>query len=95
MNKKANTLLFVLGATVFNVITAVACILLLFILLSFITSRLNAGQDFIFPVSFIGGIVASFFVYRAVIKIIIKKIDAEKYFDPLFVNRNFKKPPQS
>ena len=94
MNKKANTLLFILGATAFNVIAAVACIILLYILFSIISSRLGIGQDWVFPVSFLGGIVASFFIYRAVLKLVTGKIDMEKHFDPLFVNRNFKKNRQ-
>ena len=94
MNKKVNTLLFILGATAFNVISAVAGIILLYILFSIIASKLGIGPDWVFPVSFLGGIVASFFIYRAVLKLVTKKIDMEKHFDPIFVNRNFKRNQQ-
>ena len=93
MNKKVNTLLFILAATIFNIILAVSCIILLFILITFIVSRFfpGLGQDWCFPLCFIAGIVISFFIYRIIIKFITKKIDLEKYLDPLFVKTNIKK----
>jgi hypothetical protein len=36
------------------------------------------------PVMFFISIVASFFIYRWVIKLLIKKVAMEKYFDPIF-----------
>ena len=93
MNKKVNTLLFILGATVFNVLLAVSLIILLFILLLFIVNRFfpSIGQDWIFPLSFLAGIVISFIVYRLVLKLLAKKIDLEKYLDPIFVKTNIRK----
>jgi predicted permease len=39
------------------------------------------------PVIIIGAIVLSFFLYRFILKLIMKKIDLEKYFDPIFGRR--------
>jgi hypothetical protein len=39
------------------------------------------------PVFFAGAIAASFFTYKLAIKILMKKVDMEKYFDPIFVRR--------
>ena len=86
MNKKTNTLLFILGGTVFNVLTTVLCFLLLLVLYSSVLASLlpeNSGAWMI-PIAFIASIVASFFIYRLAIKLLMKKIDIEKYFDPIF-----------
>jgi len=93
MNKKLNTVLFILGATVFNVIVAVIS----FILLAIVYARYifpiisPTGQSWGFTLIFIASIAVSIFVYRIVIKALLEKFDIEKYFDPLFVKRNLKK----
>jgi membrane protein implicated in regulation of membrane protease activity len=89
MNKKANTLLFILGATVFNILVTVLCfILLLVVYAKFIMTHLpESGQSWGFPLLFIVAIVLSFLVYRLVLKLLLKKIDANKYFDPIFGRR--------
>ena len=90
MNKKFNTFLFVIGATLFNILCVVVCFILLTILydrllMNIIPAESQAwGFSFIFMVS----IVFSFIIYRFVIKFLVKKIDLEKYFDPIFVRRN-------
>ena len=86
MNKKTNTLLFILGGTIFNILTTVICFLLLLVLYSSVLAPLlpeNSGA-WMLPISFIAAIVASFFIYRLAIKLLMKKIDIEKYFDPIF-----------
>jgi hypothetical protein len=37
-----------------------------------------------FPIIFIGAIAMSFVVYRIVLKQLLKRINVEKYFDPIF-----------
>jgi len=93
MNKKVNTLLFILGGTLFNVIIAVAAIILLYILFTVICNRIFPGvsQEWCFPASFIAGIVLSFFACRVMLKFVTKKVDLEKYLDPLFVRTNIKR----
>lgn len=91
MNKKANTALFILGATLINMIM----IFLLFFILIFIASRLfpEPGQStaqIIFLVIFITSIAGSFFIYNQLIKWLTKKIDMEKYFHPIFRPRKKK-----
>ena len=82
MNKKANTLLFVLGATLFNIITTIACIFGLGLL---IIPRIPAeGQGWSLIIIFIGAIALSFVIYRFILKFLMKKIDVDKYFDPIF-----------
>jgi len=92
MNKKLNTILFILGATVFNVIIAIIS----FILLALIYARFilpiipPSGQSWGITLILIASIAVSIFVYRFVIKALIAKFDIEKYFDPLF-GKQFKK----
>jgi uncharacterized membrane protein (DUF485 family) len=92
MSKKTNTLWFILGATVFNILVTIVVFLVLMVLYArFLASRL--GEDSAawgLPVIFIAAIVLSFFVYRVILKQVMKKVDMEKHFDPIFGPR---KPP--
>jgi len=89
MNKKANTALFILGATVFNVMITVLSFLLLLLLYEKILSQFlpQGVRDWEFPIIFIAAIAISFFVYKFALGFLIKKIDVEKYFDPLINTR--------
>jgi amino acid transporter len=91
MNKKANTWIFILCATVFNILLTVACFLLLFLLFfGVIVPRFNLAENVVtigMIVVFVGAIAASFFIYKFVLSIISKKIDMEEYFDPLFARK--------
>jgi drug/metabolite transporter (DMT)-like permease len=88
MNRKVNTLLFVLGATVFNILITV----IVFVILFFVCIRLlpeNVAGNAL-PFIFIGALIASFFLYNKILKIVTAKIDMEKYFDPIFKIRRKK-----
>ena len=89
MNKKIKTLLFILGATVFNIITTAVCFVILLVFYSRVLfSRLpEAVTAWMMPAFFIISIVVSFLVYRFAVKIMTKKVDMEKHFDPIFGRR--------
>jgi hypothetical protein len=91
MNKKVNTLLFILGATVFNiVITVLSFFILLFIYAKLVMKLLpQEAQSWSFPLLFIAAIVISFFVYKLVLGFFIYKFNVEKYFDPI-LNARYK-----
>jgi phosphoglycerol transferase MdoB-like AlkP superfamily enzyme len=93
MNKKVNTILFILGATLFNVIVAiVSFLILLLVYAKFLIPIIpQSGYSWVFTLIFLASIAISIFVYRAVLKYFQKKIDIERYFDPLFVKNNFRK----
>jgi len=93
MNKKVNTLLFVLGATIFNVIVAVIFFILFTVLFSmFIIPHIpESAQIWGVSLVFLAAIAASFIIYRFVLKFLMAKIDMEKYFDPIFGKKNIKK----
>jgi membrane protein YdbS with pleckstrin-like domain len=85
MNKKVNTLLFVLGATVFNILLTIVIFIVLFLLcVKFMPSDVASGA---LPFVFIASLVASFFAYNAMLKFVTTKVDMDKYFDPIFKNR--------
>lgn len=91
MSKKTNTLLFILGATAFNILTTIICFLLLLVVYArFVIPYLQGAgvseeaQAWGFPIVFVGAIVLSFILYRIILKQIMKKYDLEKYFDPIF-----------
>ena len=89
MNKKANTIFFILGATLFNVIVAIVSFILLLLLYSrFFTGQ---GQEWVLLFIFIASLAISFIAYRYALKYLMNKIDVDKYFDPLFVRRNIKR----
>jgi hypothetical protein len=89
MNKRINTLLFILGATAFNVII----IVVIFLGLTFLYGKLimplipEAVYSWGFVVVILASIAVSFVAYRILFKYLLKKIDVDKYFDPLFVRR--------
>ncbi|WP_461257110.1 leader peptide processing enzyme [Treponema sp. R80B11-R83G3] len=93
MNKKVNTILFILGATLFNTIVAVVSFIILFLLYAkfLIPVIPQSGYSWAFTLIFIAAIAISILVYRVVLKHFINKINVEQYFDPLFVKRNLKK----
>ena len=86
MNKKVNTVLFVLGATVVNIIVMLAILTLGLLAVSrLIPADSSAGlSQVLFIVVFVVAIAGSFFAYNKLIKFIARKIDMDKYFDPIF-----------
>jgi hypothetical protein len=89
MSKKTNTLLFMLGATLFNILITVLCFMgLLVLYVRFIMQFLpENGQAWGFPILFIAAIALSFVIYRLTLKLLLKKVDVERYFDPIFSGR--------
>ena len=86
MNKKVNTVLFLLGATVFNLLVIFILIVLFLVLISVVfRESLNPTVLSIsMKLVFIGSIAASFFIYGRVVKWLQRRIDMDKYFMPLF-----------
>ena len=93
MNKKVNTLLFILCATLFNVLIALLSFtVLLFLYVKFLLTLIpESGRFWGFILIFLAAVAISFFVYRVILKYLMKKVDVEKYFDPFFVRRNVRR----
>ncbi len=84
MGKKINTLLFMIGATIFNIVLTIA----LFLLLLVVAVRLLKVGDGAMPIVMglisllsIGG---SFLIYGFIVQRLNKKYAMEKYLAPLF-----------
>lgn len=86
MNKKANTVLFVLGATLVNILMMILVFLVLFILFARFLAPVippTIGQFAILAL-FIIAMIATYFLYHRLVVFLQSRIDMEKYFDPIF-----------
>lgn len=90
MNKKVNTLIFILIATVFNVVLMGLLVgggfLLASAFLSQDTLQSPVGPYVLLFIA-VAGIVLSFIIYGQVIKFANKKWHLEDYIDPIIGNR--------
>jgi hypothetical protein len=95
MNKKVNTMLFILGATLFNILVTVLCFaLLLFLYAKLLMPLLPEGSPmWALPILFVGSIIVSFVAYRFVLQFLVKKIQLDKYFEPI-ISRRPPRPPR-
>ncbi len=93
MSKKTNSVLFILIATVVNILITLLCLFILLVVYARFIAPLLPAESTAWgvPIIFVGAIVLSFLIYRAGIKFFSKKIDIEKHFDPLFGRR---RPPR-
>ena len=97
MNKKANTLLFVLGATIFNILCTLLFLVIGLVLISRLLSedaQESVGQ-ILFIVVFFAAIGGTFFIYHKLMKYFSKKVDFDKYFHPIFRPGKKPNPPKS
>ncbi len=91
MNKKANTALFIIGATLLNMLLIFLFIFLFIILAGLLFPNPSEGAvQVMFLMIFILAMGGSFGVYHLIIKLISKKIDMDKYFHPVFRPRRRK-----
>ncbi len=85
--------MFLLVATLFNVVITVACFVLLLVLYGRLLAPILPQETAAIglPIVFIAAIVLSFVIYRYALKAFTRRFEAEKYFDPLFKSR---RPPK-
>jgi len=86
MNKKVNTALFIIGATIGNIL-----VMILLVIVGFVIVRLALGPNANSQVAtgltllvFFVAIAGSFFIYHQIVKLVTKHVDMEKYFHPIF-----------
>ncbi|MDC7232291.1 MAG: leader peptide processing enzyme [Spirochaetales bacterium] len=86
MNKKLNTVLFMIGGTILNILLMLA----LFVLFLFLGNKVLTPETasnikmlvFLLIIGF--SVVGSFFLYSRIVKFITKKWNLEEYMHPLF-----------
>jgi membrane protein implicated in regulation of membrane protease activity len=90
MNKKLNTIFFILGATLFNMLVTILTFLLLLLCYAKFLMHLlpPEANTWAFPVMFFGSLAVSFIVYRYTLRFLLKKKKKKKYFDPLFIRKH-------
>lgn len=89
MTKKQNTLVFLLVATIANIVLILALLILFTI-----------GGGFLFkekigtalPFLFIAAIIAGMMIYQKAVKFVVKKFNLEEKMDPLFRTRGRRNP---
>jgi len=90
MNKKLNTLLFLLVGTIVNIGIMLILLILFLYLLGFVFTPESSTQ--MVSVLTLGAVmlsvVASYLIYSQIVKFINKKWNLEKYIAPLFKRKN-------
>jgi hypothetical protein len=85
MNKKTNTLLFILAAMLINIVITLIYFLILYFLYSvLIAPRLPANSVVLsLALIFLIALAMSFITYQKLLKLFLKKVDVRKYFGPI------------
>ena len=92
MNKKTNTILFMLGATVLNIVLMLIIFLGLGALIGLLPIEVGPQATFlVFILLFVGSIALTYFIYHRIVKWISNKWDLDTYFDPIFRRRGGEK----
>lgn len=88
-NKRLNSVLFILAATVGNIVVMTVSFFLLLILFArFAAPSLPAWANQIgLLVIFVGAVVGTYFLYHAFMKYLQKRVKLEEHFGPLFNRR--------
>lgn len=84
MNKKLNTLIYVVIATIVNIIIAIVCIGVLLFLLGRLEPLMGENISFLAPFALVGGIILSMIIFQRISNWAIVKFDLENKLDPLF-----------
>ena len=88
MNKKVNTALFILGATVFNLLMMLVLFAVPMILLIVIFGdKLQQAFGILSVLLFFGALVGSFFLYGFIMKKVSARWDLDQYLHPIFKQR--------
>lgn len=91
MNKKTFTVLFMLGATLLNIVL-LGGIFLIGVLLTMFLGRKNPNVASIgIIVSFVAAIALSMFLYSKILQWAMVKFDLENKMDPIFSSRRKRK----
>ncbi len=91
MNKKMNTVLFIIGGTLVNLVLALLCILALLFALSRVSGALGDKTASLVPFAFVGGVLIAMIIYQKLTRWVIERFNLGDKLSPLFAARH-KKP---
>lgn len=91
MNKKVNTLIFILCGTIVNLLIAIAFIGILLWIVGQFQSSLGPYMTTVVPVAFFTGLIAAMFVYQKLTKWVISKFNLEDKLDPIIKMKSRKR----
>jgi hypothetical protein len=91
MNKKMNTVLFILGGTIVNVLLALFFIVLLMIGVTRLEPIIGQAIANWIPFVFLGGILIAMIIYQKLSKWVMNRFNLGDKMEPLFTFRKSKK----
>ena len=92
MNKKANSIVFILCGTIVNVLLAILFILGLCVLSLWVLKQIGVAASMtVIVVAIICGLLLAMFVYTKISRWVITRFNLEDQLDPLFKPRSGKK----
>lgn len=87
MNRKVNTVVFILAATIFNIFMMLVLLTVGLAAVSMITQGnqvSDAVANLVMIVLVIFSIAGAFFIYHRLVRLLSSKIDMDAYFHPIF-----------
>lgn len=89
MTKKGNSFVFMLVATIVNILITVIIMFLGFVLVSYIATYTNNSPmiPLIMMVVFVLALLASFFIYSKLVRFVVVKFKLEDKLDPLLIKK--------
>ncbi len=86
MSKKTNTVLFILGATVFNLVVIVVLMMISLLIVGLLSGgKLSPNLlSILMMVLFLGSIAGAFLLYSWLVRRLAQRINMDEYFLPLF-----------
>lgn len=91
MNKKVNTLIFILCGTIVNLLIAIVFIGILLLVVGQFHDALGPYMTTIVPVAFFAGLIAAMFVYQKLTKLVITRFNLEDKLDPIIKTKSKKR----
>lgn len=88
MNKKLNTVYFLIGATILNLLILIIIAVVLGLTIGFIYQKTGVDSQGLSLVAVLiilfGSIAGTFFLYSKIIKWVVKKWSLDNYIEPIF-----------
>ncbi len=90
MNKKMNTVIFIVAGTIVNLVLALLCIGVLLFVVGRFAGALGDKAASLVPFAFVGGVLIAMIVYQKLTRWVIERFDLSDKLSPLFVLKHKK-----